>query len=319
MAITAVGPGAPPRAGAATLEEPKVQASRPESTLLPDGGPRPAEPPPGRRRTGHRKRSRLSSWLRGPGWRRWVSPLVLLALWQLVSSTGVVSAEKVPSPATVWDTAVHLVTTDTAAYGTLQGAMAASLQRMAIGFSIGASAAVVLALVAGLNRLGEHALDPPMQMLRTLPLFGLVPVFIVWFGIGQLPKVLLIALAATVPLYLNIYAGIRGVDARLGELGRVLGLGRFEFIRNVVLPGALPQTLVGLRQSLGAAWLALVVAEQLNVSNGLGFMISQATQFLQDNVIFVVLLVYTVLGLFTDALVRLLERRALVWRRGLLS
>ena len=123
-----------------------------------------------------------------PGWHRWVSPLVLLALWQLASSTGIVSAQKVPSPATVWSTAVHLVTTDTAAYGTLQGAMAASLERMAIGFSIGATAAVVLAVVAGLSRFGEHAVDPPMQMLRTLPLFGLVPVFIVWFGIGQLPE-----------------------------------------------------------------------------------------------------------------------------------
>ena len=244
---------------------------------------------------------------------------MLLVVWQLASSTRLVSAQKVPSPATVWSAAVHLITTDTAAYGTLQGAMAASLERMAIGFSLGATAAVGFAIVAGLSRLGEHALDPPMQMLRTLPLFGLVPVFIVWFGIGQLPKVLLIALAAAVPLYLNVYAGIRGVDGRLGELAQVLGLRRLEFVRHVVLPGALPQTLVGLRQSLGAAWLALVVAEQLNVSNGLGFMISQATQFLQINVIFVVLLVYTLLGLLTDALVRLLERRALSWRRGLLG
>jgi sulfonate transport system permease protein len=256
---------------------------------------------------------------RRSGWQRWVSPIALLAVWQLASSTGQVSAQKLPSPATVWTTAVHLVTTDTAAYGTLQGATAASLQRMAIGFALGAAAAVVLAIVSGLSRLGENTLDPPMQMLRTLPLFGLVPVFIVWFGIGQLPKVLLIALAAAVPLYLNVYAGIRGVDASLGELGHVLGLRRPEFVRHVVLPGALPQTLVGLRQSLGAAWLALVVAEQLNVSNGLGFMISQATQFLQDNVIFVVLLVYTLLGLLTDALVRLVERRALAWRRGLLG
>jgi sulfonate transport system permease protein len=319
MAITVVGPAAPPQAGAdPTLDEPQQREWRPAPTLHPGETPGVSEPLPAHRQTGQGKR-RLSRWFRGAGWRRWVSPLVLLALWQLVSSTGLVPAQKVPSPATVWDTAVHLVTTDTAAYGTLQGGMAASLERMAIGFSIGATAAVILALAAGLSRLGEHALDPPMQMLRTLPLFGLVPVFIVWFGIGQLPKVLLIALAATVPLYLNVYAGIRSVDAKLGELGRVLGLRRLEFVRSVVLPGALPQALVGLRQSLGAAWLALVVAEQLNVSNGLGFMISQATQFLQNNVIFVVLLVYTVLGLLTDALVRLLERRALVWRRGLLS
>ena len=152
-----------------------------------------------------------------------------------------------------------------------------------------------------------------------LPFFGLVPVFIVWFGIGQLPKVLLIAIGASIPLYLNTFAGIRSVDHQFAELGQVLRLSRWEKLRHVVLPGALPQALVGLRQSLGVSWLALVVAEQLNVSNGLGYMINQATQFLQNDVIFVALAVYTLLGLLTDSLVRLLERRALVWRRGLLA
>ena len=316
MAISVTGLG-PPAEAPAPLDNAPAPALVPETA--PAGTGSPAEPSAHHRAPAHRRRGFASRWLHGPGWRRWLSPVLLLALWQLASSTGVVSAQKVPPPATVWSTAVHLVTTDTAAYGTLQGAMAASLVRMAIGFSIGATAAVLLAMAAGLSRFGEYALDPPMQMLRTLPLFGLVPVFIVWFGIGQLPKVLLIALAASVPLYLNVYAGIRSVDGRFAELSRVLGLGRLDFVRHVVLPGALPQALVGLRQSLGAAWLALVVAEQLNVSNGLGFMISQATQFLQNDVIFVVLLVYTVLGLCTDALVRVMERRALVWRRGLLG
>jgi sulfonate transport system permease protein len=211
------------------------------------------------------------------------------------------------------------VTTSSPAYGTLQAGMAASLERMAIGFGVGAAVALLLAAAAGLSRLGESVVDPPMQMLRTLPLFGLVPVFIVWFGIGQLPKVVLIALAASVPLYLNTFAGIRSVDAKLAELGRALQLKSSERLRYVVFPGALPQVLVGLRQSLGVAWLALVVAEQLNVSNGLGFMINQATQFLQNDVIFVALIVYTLLGLLTDALVRLFERRALAWRRTILS
>ena len=252
-------------------------------------------------------------------WRRCASPLAILVCWEMASSLGLVSAQKVPSPITVWDTAVHLITHGSAAYGTLQAGMAASLQRMAIGFSLGAAAALALAVVAGLSRLGEDVVDPPMQMLRTLPLFGLVPVFIVWFGIGQLPKVLLIALAASIPLYLNTFSGIRSVDAKLAELGQVLHLTRYEKLRYVVFPGALPQALVGLRQSLGIAWLALVVAEQLNVSNGLGFMINQATQFLQNDVIFVALIVYTLLGLTTDALVRLFERRALAWRQSILG
>lgn len=257
--------------------------------------------------------------VRMAGWRRVISPVVLLGIWQLVSVAGLISAAKLPPPSKVFSTAVTLVTTDSSAYGTLQHALLASLERMAVGLALGAACAVALAVVAGLSRVGEDLVDPLMQMLRTLPLFGLVPVFIVWFGIGQLPKLLLIAIGAAIPLYLNTFAGIRSVDAKLGELGHVLGLKRRELIRHIVLPGALPEVLVGLRQSLGVAWLSLVVAEQLNTNAGLGFMINQATQFLQNDVIFVALLVYTILGLLTDWLVRLLERRALVWRRGLLA
>jgi len=265
------------------------------------------------RRTAGRKQRRI------PGWCRLLSPIALLVLWQIASATGVVSPEKVPSPVDVWRTAVRLITTDSPAYGTLQGALIASLERMASGFALGASIALLLAVVSGLSRLGETVVDPLMQMLRTIPLFGLVPVFIVWFGIGQEPKLLLIALGAAIPLYLNTFAGIRSVDPKLVEAGRVLGLNRLEVLRHVVLPGALPQILVGLRQSLGAAWLSLVVAEQLNTKAGLGFLINQATQFLQNDVIFVALIVYTILGLLTDWLVRIAERRALAWRRELVS
>jgi sulfonate transport system permease protein len=255
----------------------------------------------------------------GRGWYRLIAPVAVVLLWQLVSSAGLVSAQKLPPPTTVWHTAVSLVTTSSPAYGTLQGAMLVSLQRMAIGFTFGAVAAVALALVAGLSRLGENAVDPLLQILRTLPLFGLIPVFIVWFGIGELPKIILIALGTAIPLYLNTFAGIRGVDARLVEVGTSLRLRRSELIRHVILPGALPQALTGLRQSLGVAWLALVVAEQVNANAGIGFIISQATQFLRNDVILVALAVYAVLGLLTDALVRQLERRALAWRRGILA
>ena len=279
----------------------------------------PATAPGGPRQPNRPQRHKQPERHRGHAWARLVSPVAVVLLWQLVSSAGLVSAQKLPPPVTVWRTAVSLVTTDSPAYGTLQGAMLVSLQRMAIGFAFGAVAAIGLALVAGLSRVGEDAVDPLMQILRTLPLFGLIPVFIVWFGIGELPKVFLIALGAAIPLYLNTFAGIRSVDARLAEAGRALGLSRTEMIRHVILPGALPQALTGLRQSLGVAWLALVVAEQVNANAGLGFIISQATQFLRNDVILVALAVYAVLGLITDALVRLLERRALAWRRGLLS
>jgi len=252
-------------------------------------------------------------------WFRIISPLVVLVGWQLVSMSGLISQQKLPPPSTVFHTAVTLITTSNAAYGTLQGAMLVSLERVAIGFAVGGAVGLVLGVVAGLSRLGENSVDPLMQMLRTLPLFGLIPVFIVWFGIGQLPKILLIALGASIPLYLNTFSGIRNVDAKLAEAGQSLGLRRGETIWHIILPGALPQILVGLRQSLGIAWLALVVAEQINANAGLGYIINQGQAFLNNSVIFVALLVYCVLGLLTDALVRLMERRALAWRQGLLD
>jgi sulfonate transport system permease protein len=172
----------------------------------------------------------------------------------------------------------------------------------------------VLAVVAGLTRLGEDAVDPPMQMLRTLPHFGLIPLFIVWMGIGETPKIALIAMGVIFPLYLNTFAGIRSLDRKLLEAAKTLGLTRAQRLRHVVIPGALPQVLVGLRQSLGVAWLSLIVAETVSANSGLGYMINQAREFLQTDIIVVGLAVYSLLGLATDSLVRLLERRALAWR-----
>jgi sulfonate transport system permease protein len=267
---------------------------------------------------GRRTKTHGQGWRRS-GWLRLISPVIVLALWQILSTTGVVSPQKLPSLTTLWSTAVHLITTNSPTYGTLQHAMLISLERVAIGFVIGGGLAMILAVAAGLSRFGENAIDPIMQALRTLPLFGLIPVFIVWFGIGESPKITLVALAAAVPLYLNTFSGIRGVDSKFFELGQVLGLKRGEMIRDIILPGALPTILIGLRQSLGTAWLALVVAEQINANAGLGFIINQGEQFLQQNIIFVALIVYLILGLLTDYIVRLIERRALSWRRGILE
>lgn len=248
------------------------------------------------------------------GWHRWVSPLVVVLLWQLAAVLGLLPARLLAAPSQIAATALDLVRS-----GTLPTAIAVSLERVLLGFAAGAVAGVGLALVAGLSRTGENAVDPIMQMLRALPFFGLIPLFILWFGIGETPKVLLVALAVSFPLYLNTFAGIRGVDGKLAEVARTLRLGRTALVRHIVLPGALPQTLVGLRQSLGVAWLALIVAEQVNADAGLGYMINDAREFLRTDVIVVGLLVYSALGLLTDSLVRLLERRALVWRREFLS
>ena len=313
------GPGAP-GTEVSTATGPAAHGHRATAPRLSVVSPGPGEPSPaGARGAAPGARGKPSGRRRNRAWFRVISPLVVLAGWQLVSMSGLISQQKLPPPSTVFHTAVTLITTSNAAYGTLQGAMLVSLERVAIGFAVGGAAGVLLAILTGLSRVGEIVADPILQALRSVPLFGLIPVFIVWFGIGQLPKILLIALGASIPLYLNTFSGIRNVDAKLAEAGQSLGLRRGEMIRHIILPGALPQILVGLRQSLGIAWLTLVVAEQINANTGLGYIINQGQAFLNNSVIFVALLVYCVLGLLTDALVRLLERRALAWRHGLLD
>jgi len=240
---------------------------------------------------------------------RLLSPVGALLLWQLASSVGLLPTRLLAGPVTILRTGWSL-----AADGTLGTALEVSLQRAAIGFAAGALVGVALGALTGLSRWADALLDPLLQALRTLPFLGLVPLLILWFGIGELPKVVLIGLGAAFPLYLNTYAGIRAVDKRLVEAATTLRLSRVELLRHVILPGAAGPVLVGLRQGLGVAWLSLIVAEQVNADAGLGQMIMDARDFLRTDVIVVGLLIYATLGLLTDALVRLLERKALAWR-----
>ena len=244
--------------------------------------------------------------------RRYVSPVVLIVLWQAASSAGLLSARTLAPPSQILTTGWGLLIS-----GELPWHLAVSLGRVTAGLAIGLTIGAALALAAGLSRLGEDLVDAPVQMLRTLPFLALVPLFILWFGIGELPKVALVALGTAFPFYLNLFAGIRAVDPRLVEMGRVFGLGRRGLIRHVILPGALPSALVGLRFSLGVAWLSLVVAEQVNAGAGIGYLINDARDFLRTDVILVGLVLYALLGLGADLLVRVLERRALAWRPSL--
>jgi sulfonate transport system permease protein len=241
--------------------------------------------------------------------RRVASPAIILLAWQAASMSGLLSPRVLAAPATILTAAWGLLLS-----GELITNMIVSLERVAAGLAFGVAAGAALALVSGLSRLGEDIVDAPMQMLRTLPFLALVPLFILWFGIGELPKVALVALGSMFPIYLNLYAGIRGIDPKLMEAGRVFGLGQWGLIREVVLPGALPSGLVGLRYALGTAWLSLVVAEQVNASAGIGYLINDARDFLRTDVIVVGLVVYAILGLTADSLVRLAERRLLAWR-----
>ncbi|MGW9439143.1 ABC transporter permease [Streptomyces sp. NPDC055607] len=245
-----------------------------------------------------------------PRWlRRAVGPVLLLLLWQLSSSAGVLPADVLASPGTIARAGGELI-----GDGTLPHAMGVSLRRVAVGLLLGGAVGIALALVSGLSRLGEDLVDAPVQMLRTVPWVGLIPLFIIWLGIGEAPKVALIALGVAFHLYLNVYAGIRGVDAQLVEAGESLGLGRWGLVRHVVLPGALPGAMTGLRYSLATAWLALVFGESINADAGIGFLMNQAREFFRTDVIVVCLVVYAFLGLLADALVRTLERLLLQWR-----
>ncbi|MFS8199707.1 ABC transporter permease [Streptomyces sp. CWNU-52B] len=250
------------------------------------------------------RRARVPRWLR-----RTSGPLLLLVLWQVLSGTGVLTPDILASPGTIAGVARDLV-----ADGSLPHAMGVSLQRVAVGLLLGTVVGTGLALISGLFRIGEDLVDASVQMLRTVPFVGLIPLFIIWFGIGEAPKVAIITLGVSFPLYLNVYAGIRGVDSQLIEAGESLGLSRWGLVRHVILPGALPGTMTGLRYSLGIAWLALVFAEQINADAGIGFLMVQARDFLRTDVIVVCLIVYAFLGLLADFIVRSLERLLLQWR-----
>ncbi|WP_442579801.1 ABC transporter permease subunit [Mesorhizobium sp. ASY16-5R] len=273
---------------------------------------RPADEPAGHRGPLARQRIEPVS-VAGRGVPRWLrrmsGPVVLVLLWQVASKTGVLPSEVLAGPSTVIGSAAKLIET-----GELQDAMVISLGRALAGLAIGGSIGVALAVVAGLFRLGEDLVDATMQMLRTVPNVAMIPLLIIWLGIGEAPKIALIALGTAFPLYLNVYAGIRNVDSTLIEAGRTLGLSRAAMVRHVVLPGALPNSLVGLRYSLGIAWLALVFGEQINATAGIGYLMANAREMFQTDVIVVCLAVYALLGLGVDFTVRTLEKVFLAWR-----
>ena len=244
----------------------------------------------------------------------WLSPLVLLAVWELGSRTGLIPARILAAPSTVLVTLWSMILS-----GELPSNLLVSFGRAAAGLAIGLAIGTGLGLVAGLSKPGEAAVDPIMQIKRTIPVVALTPLFIVWFGIGETPKIALIAFATIFPVYLNLYAGIRGVDVRLVDAAKSFGLSRVDIVWHVVLPGALPAFFTGLRYALSIAIIMLVIAEQINATEGLGYLINNARDFMRTDIIVVCLLVYAVLGLLADAVVRLLEKASLAWRPALVA
>ena len=245
---------------------------------------------------------------------RWASPLALVLLWELGSRTGVIPERVLAAPSSVVVTLWSMTVS-----GELPSNLLVSLARAGAGLIIGIVLGSVFALAAGLSKRGELTVDPPMQMLRTLPVLALSPLLIVWLGIGEAAKVALIAFGTIFPIYLNLYNGVRGVDVRLVEAARSFGLSSREVIQHVILPAALPSFLVGLRYALSVSVLILVAAEQINAQAGLGYLINNARDFMRTDILVVCLLVYARLGLTADFLVRTLERHALAWRPSLVE
>lgn len=241
-----------------------------------------------------------------------LGPALLVALWQSASMAGWLSPRVLVAPSTAIVTALAMLKS-----GTLVANLLASAERAYLGLAIGVAAGVACALTAGLSALGEALVDGLVQIKRAIPTLALIPLGILWLGIGDAMKVALIAISVFIPIYINTHAGLRGIDLRYVELARSLRLGYGEFLRRVVLPGALPGFLTGLRLAVTACWTALVVLEQINTTNGIGYLMSRARDYGQTDIMVVGLAVYALLGLASDLAVRLLERHALSYRRAL--
>ncbi|HVJ33030.1 MAG TPA: aliphatic sulfonate ABC transporter permease SsuC [Terriglobia bacterium] len=238
----------------------------------------------------------------------WLLPVLLVMVWEIAARSGLLSARVLPAPS-----AVALAGWTGLRDGSLAHHVAISTLRAFYGLLIGGSLGFVLGLVTGTLPLAERLLDSSMQMLRTIPHLAIIPLVILWFGIGEEAKIFLVAIGVLFPIYLNTFHGIRTVDATLVEMAQVYGLSGRALYWRVLLPGALPSILVGLRYALGIMWLTLIVAETISASSGLGYMTMNAREFLQTDIVLLGILAYALLGKLADLATRWLERKALSW------
>ncbi|MEK5469648.1 ABC transporter permease [Paenibacillus sp. FSL P2-0136] len=236
-------------------------------------------------------------------------PAGILILWQILGYYGVISEMLFPTPYTIAQSFITLAST-----GDLWSNLRISVVRALSGFLLGGGLGLFFGILVGLFRRSEKLLDPSLQMIRMIPSLAVVPLFILWFGIGEESKVLLIAKGAFFPVYINTFIGIRGTDNKLFEVARVLGFSRGKQIVRLVLPAAVPNIMLGVRLSLGLSWLGLVVAELIASTSGIGYMMSDARQFADTPVVFVGIIVFAAVGLLSDTIVRLIEQHLLRWR-----
>jgi len=238
----------------------------------------------------------------------WVLPALLIVVWQIASQAGWLSTRILPAPEKIVTTFWQLT-----ASGELWQHLAISSWRALIGFSIGGSIGLLLGLITGTSRTGERLLDTSVQMLRNVPHLALIPLVILWFGIDESAKIFLVALGTLFPIYLNTYHGIRNIDRGLVEMARSYGLSGWRLFIQVILPGALPNIMVGVRFALGLMWLTLIVAETISANAGIGYLAMNAREFLQTDVVVVAIILYALLGKLADVTALLLERVWLRW------
>lgn len=253
-----------------------------------------------------RKRSILGARLLGP--------LLIIVVWQAAASGGLLDPRLLTGPDVALKTGWTLIEN-----GRLQENVLASLHRAMLGLALGVSAGVVLAIVGGLTRIGEAFVDGTLQVKRAIPNLALIPLLILWLGIGEEFKVAVVALGVLIPIYINTYGALVSIDNRYVELAETLRLSKLQYIRKVLIPGALPGFFLGFRLAVVGSWMALIVVETINATSGVGYMMAQAQLYAQSDIILVGLVVYGIFGFTSDSLVRLLERRVLSWRRTLAS
>ena len=245
-----------------------------------------------------------------PGWAHgWIVPLLVLAAWELGSALGLVSEAALPAPSKIAQAFWGLV-----ASGELARHIGASFVRAGGGFLLGGATGLLLGLFTGLGKWVERTLDPTVQMLRTVPLLAVIPLFILWFGVGEFSKILLIALGAFFPVYFHTFLGVRSADRKLHEVTKALEFSALQQATKLILPSALPNVLLGIRLSVGVSWLLLAVAEMMGASSGIGYLIQDARVYSQTDIVFVGIGLFALVGKLSDSGVRLLEKRWLGWR-----
>src|ERR1700733_8541653 len=239
---------------------------------------------------------------------QWIVPLVILLIWQAACVGGLVPARVLPAP-----TDVALAGWKLLLSGELVRNIWVSFWRAIIGFLIGGGIGFAFGLANGLSQLSAKLTDTTLQMVRNIPHLALIPLVILWFGIDESAKLFLVALGVFFPVYINTFHGIRSVDRGLLEMGRTYGLSGWALYRDIILPGALPSILVGVRFSLGLMWVILIVAETISARSGIGYMTMNAREFMQTDVMVVGILLYAILGKLADLLAKGLERYWLRW------